>query len=108
MQAQILPLDIGAGFPQRFECRVAGVILGFEFRYNSEGDFYTVDIFDGSGAGIVEGVPVVYGSDILAGIVDDRLPEASIIVADTAGQRGHAGRGALGVDVLLWIAGGEA
>lgn len=100
-----LPIDVEAGFPQRFQCRIAGVLLGFEVRYNPAGDFYTVDIMDQTGDVIVHAKPVIYGADLFAGVVDDRLPDVMLIAADTAGAHEHAGHGALGVDVHLWVMG---
>lgn len=102
-QVRRLPIDPVLGFPQRFQCRVSGVLLGFEVRYNAEGDFYTIDIYDQGGNVIVHGKPVVYGSDLLESIIDDRLPDVMIIAADTAGAHDSAGKGVFGVDVHLWI-----
>ena len=102
-QVRRLPVDIDAGFPQRFQCRVAGVLLGVEVRYNSEGDFYTIDVYDAEGSPIVLGKTVVYGADLLGGIVDDRLPDVMIVAANTAGAHDSAGKGDFGVDVHLWI-----
>lgn len=98
-----LPIDPAVGFPQRFQCRIAGVLLGFEVRYNAMGDFFTIDIMDQDGDVIVSGKPIVYGADLLEGIVDDRLPGVMIVAADTAGVHDRVGRDALGVDVHLYI-----
>lgn len=102
-QISHLPVDVEVGFPQRFRCRVAGVMLEFEARYNPDGDFYTIDIYDQDGDVIVYGKPVVYGADLLAGVVDDRLPAVAIVAGDTANRHQHAGKGVFGVDVHLWI-----
>lgn len=98
-----LPIDTAAGFPQRFQCRVSGVTLGFELRYNPEGDFYTATITDREGDVIVQSKPIVYGADLFGSIADGRLPSVMIIPADRAGAYEHAGQGALGIDVHLWI-----
>lgn len=98
-----LPIDVNVGFPQRFKCRVAGVLLEFECRYNPNGDVYTMDIYDQDGNVIVYGKPIVYGSNLLDGIVDDRLPPVAIVAGDTANKHQRAGKGVFGVDVHLWI-----
>lgn len=98
-----LPVDVEVGFPQRFQCRVSGVILGFEIRYNPVADVYTADIMDRDDDTIVHGKPIIYGADLLEGIEDDRLPDVMIVAADPAGVHEHAGQGAFGVDVHLWI-----
>lgn len=98
-----LPINPETGFPQRFQCRVGGVLLGFEVRYNSEGDFYTVDIFDREDDVIVYGKPIIYGSDLFDGIVDERLPDVAIIPADMAGAHESVDEGVLGTDVQLLI-----
>lgn len=98
-----LPVDVGAGFPQRFQTRVAGVLLRFEVRYNGVADLYTVDIYDQRGEPIVYGRPVIYGANLLDGIVDDRLPPVRIVPADMAGKRQYVGRDVFGVEVHLWI-----
>lgn len=100
---EYVPVNVERGFPQRFECRVAGALLGFEFRYNAEGNFYTADIFDSDEQLIVFGKPVVYGSDLLADLIHDGLPAASLVALDLAGKETHAGKGVFGVDVQLWI-----
>lgn len=103
MQWRRLPIDVNAGFPQRFQTRVAGVLLTFEVRYNGMADMYTMDIYDQDGEPIVYGRPVVYGANLLDGIVDDRLPPVAIVAGDTAGKHDRAGKGVFGIDVHLWI-----
>lgn len=95
-----LPIDPSRGFPQRFRCRIGGVLLDFEIRYNSEADFYTATVRDQSGDVIVYGKPFVYGADLFDSVSDPRLPAVPIIPADVAGARERAGRAEFMVDVF--------
>lgn len=98
-----LPIDPAAGFPQRFRCRVGGVMLDWEIRYNAEGDFYTATIRDRDGDVIVYDKPFIYGSDLLEDVHDPRLPAVPIVPADLAGVHDQAGRDEFMVDVYPWI-----
>lgn len=98
-----LPIDPNAGYPQRFRCRIGGILLDFTIRYNFEGDYYTAAIRDQDGDVIVHGKPFVYGLDLLDGVNDPRLPGVAIVSADLAGIRTKAGRSEFMHDVLPWI-----
>lgn len=103
MRISTLPINPDAGFPQQFECRVAGTLLRFIVRHNGEGDFYTVDILDSDDAPIAYGKPIVYGSDLFDGIVDDRLPDVVVLPVDMADAHQSVGAGNLGTDVQMLI-----
>lgn len=102
-QISHLPINPDAGYPQRFSCRVGGVLLDFIIRYNHEGDFYTATILDQEGDVIVHGKPFIYGADLLDGIEDARLPAVPIISADLAGTQTVAGKREFMRDVFPWI-----
>jgi|SRR5690606_11413251 len=103
MRLAYLPIHPAAGFPQRFRCRVAGVLLDFEIRYNSEGDFFTATVRDETGDVIVYGRPFVYGSNLFESVSDPRVPPVPIVPADVAGVRDRVGRAEFMVDVLPFI-----
>ena len=103
MRLSYLPIDPAAGFPQRFRCRVAGVLLDFEIRYNSEGDFFTATIRDEDGDAIVYGRPFVYGSNLFESVSDPRLPTIPVVPADIAGVRDRAGEREFMQDVFPFI-----
>ena len=102
-QISYLPINPDAGYPQRFTCRVGGVLLDFTIRYNHEGDFYTATIRDQEGNVIVHGKPFVYGADLLDGVSDPRLPDVEIVTADLAGVRTGAGQAEFMRDVFPWL-----
>ena len=102
-QISYLPINPDAGYPQRFTCRVGGVLLDFTIRYNYEGDFYTATIRDQDGDIIVHGKPFVYGADLLDGVSDPRLPDVEIVTADLAGVRTGAGQAEFMRDVFPWL-----
>lgn len=98
-----LPIDPNAGYPQRFRCRIGGILLDFTIRYNFEGDYYTATIRDQDGDVIVHGKPFVYGAALLDGITDPRLPDVQIVTADMAGVRTRAGQAEFMRDVFPWL-----
>lgn len=95
-----LPIDPSRGFPQRFRCRIGGVLLDFEISYNPEADFYTATVRDQDGNVIIYGKPFVYGSNLFEAVADPRLPDVPIIPADVAGMRDRVGQAEFMVDVL--------
>lgn len=103
MRLAYLPIDPAAGFPQRFRCRVAGTLLDFEIRYNSEADFYTATVRDETGDVIVYGRPFVYGSNLFESVSDPRVPPVPIVPADVAGVRDRVGWAEFMVDVFPFI-----
>ena len=103
MRLAYLPIDPTAGFPQRFRCRVAGALLDFEIRYNSEGDFFTATIRDEDGDVIVYNKPFVYGANLFESVSDPRVPDVPIIPADLAGVRERVGQQEFLVDVFPFI-----
>ena len=102
-QISYLPISPDAGFPQRFGCRVGGVLLDFTIRHNYEGDFYTATVRDQGGDVIVYNKPFVYGADLLDSVSDPRLPDVQIVTADMAGIRTRAGQAEFMRDVFPWL-----
>lgn len=103
MRLAYLPIDPDADYPQRFRCRVAGVLLDFEIQYNSEGDFYTATVRDEDGDIIVYNRPFVYGSNLFESVSDPRLSPVPVVPADVAGIRDRVGRREFMQDVLPFI-----
>jgi len=103
MRLQYLPIKTSS-LPDSFRVSIAGVRLRFTIHYNPEGDFYTATIADRQGELILSHRPFVYGADLLAGVVDDRLPkDVHIIPLDIAGVQSVCNKATFMVDVFPFI-----
>lgn len=103
MRFPYLPVKTSS-LPDAFRMSIEGVRLRFTVHYNPEGDFYTITIADSQGDVILSHRPLVYGADLLAGVVDSRLPKGVHIVPfDTAGVRDTVNRATFMADVFAFI-----
>lgn len=103
MRLQYLPIKISS-MPDSFRISLAGIRLRFTVHYNSVGDFYTATIADSGGNTILSHRPFVYGADLLAGVVDDRLPKGvHIIPLDIAGVQSFCNKATVMKDVFPFI-----
>lgn len=86
MASKFLPLKNDG--TQRFSFTVSlnQVVFGFEFAWNSIGNFWTMILSDSSGD-ILVARKVVLGMPLLFRYAsDDRFPTGDLIVLDTSGQ----------------------
>jgi hypothetical protein len=97
----IVPVDKEA-IPYRFDMSLNGVTWTFEMRYNSEHNFFTVDLYRGEES-IAVGEKIVYGSPLFA----DEIPGIQIIPLDLSGNANSVGWNELGETVFLYLEGGE-
>lgn len=97
----IVPIDKGA-IPYRFDMGLNGVTWTFEMRYNSEHDFFTVDLYRGEES-ITVGEKIVYGQPLFA----DELSGVRIMPLDLSGNTDRVGWDELGETVFLYLEGGE-
>lgn len=96
----IVPVDKGA-IPYRFDMSLNGITWTFEMRYNSEHDFFTVDLYRGEES-ITVGEKIVYGQPLFA----DDLSGVRIMPLDLSGNTDRVGWDELGETVFLYLEGG--
>lgn len=60
--------------PYRFDTEMNGVLYTFEIHYNSEYDFFTMDLFVNDDVQMY-GEKLVYNQPIFQSLTDERLPE---------------------------------
>lgn len=70
--------------PYRFDISLSEEIFTFEIQYNSEYDFFTVDL-EQNGEVIVYGEKIVYGIPLFEDVKDGRFPQVQIIPYDESG-----------------------
>ena len=88
--------------PYHADIRIEGTTYTFTFNYNSEGDFFTVDL-EQNGEILARGEKVVYGSPLFLSVVDGRFPKRPIVPFDPAGEKDRVGWKELGEDVFLFV-----
>lgn len=75
----------------RFKIDILGAEYIFEIYWNEEGELFTFNLYDRFENPIVFGKRIIYGFDILANIVDERLPKVKIIPLDISKQSEESG-----------------
>lgn len=58
----------------------------FELFWNQEGEFFSFNMYDRREEPIIVGRKIVYGIDLLANTVDERLPNVKIMAIDESGR----------------------
>lgn len=69
----ILPIDKDL-IPYQFETEFNGFLYTFEVHYNSEYDFFTIDLYRNDDDVIIYGEKLVYGQELFKSLNDDTLP----------------------------------
>lgn len=87
--------------PYRFEMRLNGVTWAFEVRYNSEYDFFTIDIYRGEES-IAVGEKIIYGLPLF----EEEMKPVRIVPLDFSGNADRVGWNELGETVFLYLEGG--
>lgn len=102
MSAQLIPLEAeGSWFGLSVE--LEGRTFRLDFRWNSRTEQWVIDVFDGGGQAIVQGVRGVINVPLLAkyGARDD-LPAGVLMLIDSSGNDEDAGLADLGSRVELY------
>lgn len=90
--------------PYRFDISLEGTIFTFEVHYNSEHDFFTVDL-ERSGVVLVTGEKMVYGRPLFKDIADSRFPSVNILPFDLTGTADTVSWDTLSESVFLYLDG---
>ncbi|MDR4997897.1 phage baseplate plug family protein [Brevibacillus parabrevis] len=93
--------------PYRFEIDLSGVVFTLEANYNSEYDFFTVDV-ERDGEVLITGNKLVYGVPLFSYSSDERLPQVEIVPYDEAGITQEVTWSTLGETVFLYVFEGGA
>ncbi len=88
--------------PYRFDISLAGTVFIFEIHYNSEFDFFTVDLTRDTET-LATGEKIVYGIPLFADIWDNRFPAVDIVPLDMASNTDQVTWETLGEKVLLYV-----
>ncbi|MCM3488774.1 hypothetical protein M3689_05565 [Alkalihalophilus marmarensis] len=96
----IIPIQ-RENIPYRFEVELDDV-FEFELHYNSEHDFFTVDLHK-EGEVLIFGEKVVYGVPLFINYSDERFPQVTIIPTDKAGNEDRVTYDNLGHTVFLFV-----
>ncbi len=77
--------------PYTAQYQIAGKTYKFTFRYNSYGDYFTIDLSSSDGL-LILGEKVLYGKALFSSYrADTRLPQQAIIPVDMSMQSDRAG-----------------
>lgn len=101
MELDYIPVDKNA-IPYHADIRIKGTTYTFGFNYNSQGDFFTVDLWK-NGTELAKGEKISYGRTLWHQYADDRFPMCGVIPFDPAGEADRVGWDELGESVLLYI-----
>ncbi|WP_312118179.1 phage baseplate plug family protein [Brevibacillus reuszeri] len=88
--------------PYRFEISLADTVFILEVHYNSEFDFFTVDLYRDREA-LVTGEKIVYGVPLFSNIADERFPAVVIFPFDESGNSDSVTWANLGETVFLYL-----
>lgn len=88
--------------PYEFELELDDEVYTFEIHYNSEYDFFTVDLLL-NGEVIVYGDKMMLNKPLFSTYTDRRIPKIPIIPRDTAGLERRITYENLGKTVLLHV-----
>lgn len=88
--------------PYRFDIAIEGKTYAFEVHYNSENDYFTIDLYR-NGQLVIAGVKVVYGRPLFAANKYLDVPQITIIPLDASGQTDRVTWDNLNETVFLWL-----
>jgi hypothetical protein len=92
--------------PYRFEVSLAGTVFTFEVQYNSEYDFFAVDL-ERDGEVLVTGEKLVYAVPLFSGVADERFPKVELYPFDESGSSDAVTWATLGETVFLYVLDGD-
>lgn len=96
----IIPIQ-KENIPYRFEVELDDV-FEFEINYNSEYDFFTLDLYK-EGETLILGEKVVYNVPLFTNYSDERFPQVTITPTDKAGNEDRVTYENLGNTVFLFV-----
>lgn len=102
MTFEIIPWQNSADFTQTVT--LSEKLYGIRGRWNSQHEFWTLDLYDNNGAELLLGQKLVLNTDILARYNNPLLPPGKIFVIDAGNQAqqiNKIGRNDLGINALL-------
>lgn len=88
--------------PYRFDISIADEIFTFEVHYNSDYDFFTVDL-EGGGEQLVFGEKLIYGLPLFYDVQDNRFPKLLIVPWDESGNSTAVSWETLEASVFLYV-----
>ncbi|MFX3616218.1 MAG: hypothetical protein ACE3JK_01640 [Sporolactobacillus sp.] len=89
--------------PTTFDIDLEGDSYTMGVNYNKTGDFYTIDLWDGSGDVIILGEKMILGVPLFSQLVDPRVPVTSLIPMDESGKETRVSQSNFGKTVFLYI-----
>ncbi|WP_238188925.1 phage baseplate plug protein [Paenibacillus sp. L3-i20] len=88
--------------PYRFDMGIDNELFTFEIHYNSEYDFFTVDL-ELDGEVLVVGEKMVYGVQLFGDVLDNRFPKTPIIPYDESKKSQDVNWNTLSDSVFLFL-----
>ena len=89
--------------PQIFSTSFGNTTVSLGINYNSLGDFYTVDLYDNQGNGVIMGEKLIYGKRLWRNYVDPRIPSIDLVPLDESGVTKACNKETFGKTVFLYI-----
>ena len=100
MALVIIPVDsVDACYD--LEVDLGGTVYLIEIRWNTRGEYWTLDFSTITGEVIATGIKIVSDWDLLGHLSSRHLPVGKLVTVDTSGTGANPGREELGVRVLL-------
>lgn len=88
--------------PYRFNVSIEGKTYTFEVHYNSENDYFTIDLYRNSQL-VIAGVKIVYGRPLFTVHKYLDVPQVDIIPLDLSGQANRVTWDNFNKTVFLWL-----
>lgn len=85
----------------RFQVTIESVIYIFEFRWNTQFEFWTFDIYDFGSVPLITGVKLIVNYPLTKRYAKEELPPGELIAIDSTSTLDRVGRNDLGDKVQL-------
>lgn len=92
--------------PYQFEIELVGAVFVFEVHYNTQHDFFTVDLHR-DGDALALGEKLVYGAPLFEAYADDRFPVVLLTPYDKADNETRVTYENFGETVFLYVGDGD-
>lgn len=104
MDDEVVYIDIDVSkIPQIFQIELAGVDYNVQINYNSQGDFYTIDLYDTNFNPIVMGEKLIYGQYLWRHIVNEQIPSIDLLPFDLTEKETQCNMETFGKSVFLYV-----